>query len=158
MHSSYAAVLVVFISGNLAANINNMYSTTPQATPQADSAPLPSATQTVVQIQTQTVTAAGSVLQTATVTAIQTAVTTIFPSTCPSSTFCAITPSPSATSSAAKGSLQGLPVGAKVGIGFLLAVVGLLGISWVTSFFLGVFGCFFSGSKWLPCGLAEQEE
>jgi len=94
--------------------------------------------------------------QTATVTAIQTTVTSIFPTMCPSS-FCAATASASATSAAARGPLQGLSARGKACVGFGLAIVGLVSLAWVTSFFVGLFGCFVQLCQWLGISAAHEE-
>ncbi|KAF2120818.1 hypothetical protein BDV96DRAFT_595227 [Lophiotrema nucula] len=141
--AAYAAVLVVFISGNLANTnyVNNAYY--PYGPPVAANTIVPA--QTIVQVQTQTVTMGSEIVTataTATVTAIQTAVTSVYPTTCAPSTFCAATASPSATSAAAKHGFQALPLGGQAGVGVLLAIVGIISLSWLTSLLVGGFGCF----------------
>ncbi|ORY11087.1 hypothetical protein BCR34DRAFT_601542 [Clohesyomyces aquaticus] len=117
--AAYAAVLVVFVSGNLA-NTNYYNAYYPNGVEPANLAP--------IQTMTQTVTLGGGELltATATVTATQVAVTSIYPTTCTSSTLCATTSSPTGKSAAPKRGSQKMPFGAQFVVCFLLAVLGIL--------------------------------
>lgn len=136
--AAYAAVLVVFVSGNFAANnTTNYYPTSSVANPQ----PVNGietltiyATETVA-VLTQTATAMATTTTTVSIDSIQ----TIYPTTCAS-------PSPCATSAASRGGLKSLSTATKAGIGIGIACAGALVMVLLSA--MAVWTCGFAVTIW----------
>jgi hypothetical protein len=116
--AAYAAVLVVFISGNFAANISNYYSTQDAANAQ-----LANAVQTVTVTATEPIGSMGTIIETATMTAtITQAIETVFVTV-------SATASPRSTSAAAKKGLNSYSTPVKAGIGIAIACAAAFGLA-----------------------------
>ena len=133
--ATYAAVLVVFVSGNLSPNWNtNNYFGDTGVNPQQANA---FATPTITVFSTETVASiTRTAITTTTATLTLDVVQTVFPTTCAA-------PSPCATSATTsrKGGFNGLPTSAKAGIGIGIACAAALVLLFLSMLFVGACGC-----------------